>query len=110
MDSHRLRVVTTFSLAASFDGLLHLYRLVELDHLIAEGVWFPRWAPDFVYGFGYPIFNYYAPLSYYLSLPLHWEDEVVFLDRRSSAAKLPFLAQAHAIDHCTNLLAGIEPD
>ena len=64
--------MTTFSLAASFDGLLHLYRLIELDHLISEGVLFPRWAPDFVYGFGYPIFNFYAPLSYYLSVPLHW--------------------------------------
>ena len=67
-----LQPLTTFSLAASFDGLLHLYRLIELDHLISEGVLFPRWAPDFVYGFGYPIFNFYAPLSYYLSLPLHW--------------------------------------
>ena len=60
------------SLATSFDGLLHLYRLVELDHLIAQGVWFPRWAPDFVFGFGYPLFNFYAPLSYYLTAPLHW--------------------------------------
>jgi hypothetical protein len=67
-----LHPVTTFSLAASFDGLLHLYRLIELDHLIGQGVWFPRWAPDFVFGFGYPIFNFYAPLAYYLSLPLHW--------------------------------------
>ncbi len=60
------------SLATSFDGLLHLYRLVELDHLITQGIWFSRWAPDFVFGFGYPIFNFYAPLAYYLTAPLHW--------------------------------------
>ncbi len=67
-----LHPFTYTSLATSFDGLLHLYRLVELDHLIAQGVLFPRWAPDFVFGFGYPIFNFYAPLAYYLSAPLHW--------------------------------------
>ncbi|MBI5878941.1 MAG: hypothetical protein HZB53_14925 [Chloroflexi bacterium] len=59
------------SLAASFDGLLHLYRLVELDHLLRQGEWYPRWAPDFVFGFGYPIFNFYAPLAYYLSALVH---------------------------------------
>src|SRR5919201_5615183 len=67
-----LHPFTYTSLATSFDGLLHLYRLVELDHLIAQGIWYPRWAPDFVFGFGYPIFNFYAPLSYYLAAPLHW--------------------------------------
>jgi hypothetical protein len=67
-----LHPFTYSSLATSFDGLLHLYRLVELDHLLSQGVWFPRWAPDFIFGFGYPIFNYYAPLAYYLSAPLHW--------------------------------------
>jgi hypothetical protein len=49
------------------DTLLHFYRLVQIDHLIREGIFYSQWAPDFVYGFGYPIFNYYAPLSYYLA-------------------------------------------
>jgi len=44
-----LHPFTYTSLATSFDGLLHLYRLVELDHLIAQGIFFPRWAPDFVW-------------------------------------------------------------
>ena len=26
--------------------------------------------PDFYHGYGYPIFNYHAPLTYYLALPL----------------------------------------
>lgn len=48
------------------DTLLHLYRAVQLDALIQEGVIYSRWAPDLAYGYGYPLFNYYAPLAYYL--------------------------------------------
>jgi hypothetical protein len=49
------------------DTLLHFYRTVQIDHMIEQGVLFSPWAPDMAYGFGYPIFNYYAPLSYYLA-------------------------------------------
>lgn len=28
-----------------------------------EGQWWPRWAPDLAGGYGYPLFNFYAPLS-----------------------------------------------
>ncbi|MGD8966182.1 MAG: hypothetical protein PVI07_01625 [Anaerolineae bacterium] len=49
------------------DAELHLYRAAELGHVIREGVLYPRWAPDLYLGYGYPIFNYYAPLTYYLS-------------------------------------------
>ncbi len=47
------------------DTLIHLYRLVELDHLLRQGYLFSRWAPDLAYGYGFPLFNFYAPLSYY---------------------------------------------
>ncbi len=53
------------------DGLNHYYRLAEFAHLLRQGVWFPRWAPDLAYGFGYPLFNYYPPLTYYLGALLH---------------------------------------
>ena len=49
------------------DTLIHLYRLVELDHLLRHGYLFPRYVPDLAYGFGFPLFNFYAPLSYYLA-------------------------------------------
>jgi hypothetical protein len=48
------------------DGLNHFYRLVEFEHLLGQGVWFPRWATDLGYGYGYPLFNFTPPLSYYL--------------------------------------------
>lgn len=57
-------------LLSSADGQLHLYRLLLLDRLLREGVLFSRWWPDLAYGYGLPLFNYYAPLAYYLSEPL----------------------------------------
>jgi hypothetical protein len=49
------------------DAELHVYRAAELGHALRSGALYPRWAPDLYYGYGYPIFNYYAPLTYYLS-------------------------------------------
>jgi hypothetical protein len=50
------------------DTLIHFYRLVELDHLLRHGYLFPRYAPDLAYGFGFPLFNFYSPLSYYAGM------------------------------------------
>ena len=51
--------------------LIHLFRVVQLDLLIRDGYLLPRWAPDIGYGWGFPVFNYYAPLSYYVLEPFH---------------------------------------
>lgn len=56
------------SLPQGTDAELHIFRLHELSYLVRNGVFFPRWAPNFYHGYGYPIFNYYAPLTYYLGL------------------------------------------
>lgn len=48
------------------DAELHIVRTAELAHLLRGGVVYPRWAPDFYHGYGYPLFNYYSPLTYYL--------------------------------------------
>jgi len=52
---------------ASSDGLFHLYRLMEYDVILRQGVLYPRWAYDFYLGLGMPLFNFYAPLTYYLA-------------------------------------------
>lgn len=49
------------------DAELHVYRAAELGHLLRAGAFYPRWAPDLYLGYGYPIFNYYAPFTYYLA-------------------------------------------
>jgi hypothetical protein len=60
--------ISRSSLPQETDAELHIFRLAELSRLISPENPYPRWAPNFYYGFGYPIFNYYAPLSYYLGL------------------------------------------
>ncbi|VAW37870.1 hypothetical protein MNBD_CHLOROFLEXI01-345, partial [hydrothermal vent metagenome] len=56
------------SLPQETDAELHIFRLAELSFLLRGGEFYPRWAPNFYHGYGYPIFNYYAPLSYYIGL------------------------------------------
>ncbi len=55
----------------SHDGLHHLYRLVDLDFCIRGGTLYPRWLPNLGFGYGYPVLNYYAPLSYYVAELFH---------------------------------------
>lgn len=55
----------------SYDGPLHLLRLYALDLTLRQGVVYPRWLLDLAYGYGYPIFNYYPPLSAYFAETLH---------------------------------------
>ena len=41
--------------------------------LVQDGIWWPRWSPDFAFGYGYPFFNIYGPLSHFLAeLLLHF--------------------------------------
>jgi hypothetical protein len=55
------------TLPRSFDGMFHLFRLLEIDQLLHQLVLFPRWAPDFFYGYGYPVFDFVPHLPYYLA-------------------------------------------
>ncbi len=54
---------------ATDDGVFHLYRLASLLRHWHAGHLYPRWFADFAFGYGHPILNYYAPLTYYLALP-----------------------------------------
>jgi len=55
------------SLTRSDDSSYHLYRLLELHHLLAQGTLFSRWLPDLAQGYGFPLFNFYPPLAYYVA-------------------------------------------
>jgi hypothetical protein len=48
------------------DGLVHLLRSLEASQLLQAGVLYPRWAPDFYFGYGYPFFDFYAPGAHLL--------------------------------------------
>jgi hypothetical protein len=53
------------AMTCSDDGGLYLCRFVEFDHCLRQGALWPRWTPDLVYGYGYPLFNFFPPLSFY---------------------------------------------
>jgi hypothetical protein len=48
----------------SDDGLFHLYRTAALAEAWQQGVLWPRLFPDFGFGYGQAVLNFYAPLSY----------------------------------------------
>ena len=41
-------------------------RVYEMYKALADGMFPVRWVSDLGYGYGYPIFNFYAPLAYYV--------------------------------------------
>ncbi len=53
------------------DARHSVYFLYQFNKAIQDGVWYPRWAPDFAFGYGYPFFNIYGPLSSYVGEALH---------------------------------------
>lgn len=41
-------------------------RVFEMKMALSDGMFPVRWVPDLGYNFGYPIFNFYGPLAYYV--------------------------------------------
>src|SRR5579883_3340056 len=41
-------------------------RVYEMAKSLRDGMFPVRWVQDLGYGYGYPIFNFYAPLAYYV--------------------------------------------
>ena len=48
----------------SDDGLFHIYRTAALARAWQDGVLWPRLFPEFGFGYGQAVLNFYAPLSY----------------------------------------------
>ncbi|MGC9332996.1 MAG: hypothetical protein ACP5JJ_02540, partial [Anaerolineae bacterium] len=53
------------------DARHSVYFLFEFDRGIQDGKLYPRWQPDFAFGYGYPFFNIYGPLSSYVGEVFH---------------------------------------
>jgi hypothetical protein len=53
------------------DARHSVYFLFEFDRGIQDGILYPRWQPDFAFGYGYPFFNIYGPLSTYAGEALY---------------------------------------
>lgn len=53
------------------DARHSVYFLFEFDQAIRDGILWPRWSPDLAFGYGYPLFNVYGPLAYYVGEAFH---------------------------------------
>lgn len=67
-----LRPFLKAGLFASHDGDVYLPRSFEFFKALQDGQWPPRWAQDFNFQFGYPIFNFFYPLAFYMVSFLHF--------------------------------------
>ena len=47
---------------------LQMMRQLEMEKCFKDGQIPCRWIPDMGYGFGYPLFNYYPPLPYWIGM------------------------------------------
>lgn len=54
------------------DLTVHIHEAYALQRLLESGHWLARWSPDLAQGYGYPLFNFYAPLSSYPLALLGW--------------------------------------
>lgn len=49
----------------------HIVRLHLFDQALREGNIYPRWVDGLGFGFGYPLFNFYPPLIYFIAEIFH---------------------------------------
>ncbi|HQE91787.1 MAG TPA: hypothetical protein PLH19_03230 [Anaerolineae bacterium] len=58
-------------LTAGYDNVLHLWRSLEADQMLGQGILYTRWFPDMVFGLGYPMLLFNPPLSALLAALFH---------------------------------------
>ncbi|HET91240.1 MAG TPA: hypothetical protein ENN99_10960, partial [Chloroflexi bacterium] len=61
-----IQPILTADLTCGYDNGFHLWRAVQIERLLRQGVLVSRWAPDMAHGYGYPLFNFAAPASAYV--------------------------------------------
>jgi len=49
------------------DATIGAYFLAQFDKGLADGALYPRWAIDWTFGYGYPVFIVIAPLAFYVA-------------------------------------------
>lgn len=54
------------------DSPFLLQRVYDLTTALADGHFPVRWMPTANYGYGYPFFNFYAPLAFYVAAAYHF--------------------------------------
>lgn len=72
------------------DGV-HFIRLYDLEKVLRQGQFPPRWLPSLGKGYGYPFFNFYPPLSYFAGLLFRFFGASFTLANKLSFALAGFL-------------------
>ncbi|MGB1289353.1 MAG: 6-pyruvoyl-tetrahydropterin synthase-related protein, partial [Aggregatilineales bacterium] len=49
------------------DVLYHVYRVAEMDRSWSQGILLPTWADGLYFGYGSPLWHFYAPLAYLIT-------------------------------------------
>ncbi|HVT00997.1 MAG TPA: 6-pyruvoyl-tetrahydropterin synthase-related protein, partial [Patescibacteria group bacterium] len=60
-----------FGLSPTHDAEYHIMRFQQFYVEISQGIFFPRWAPNFNNGYGIPLFTYVYPLPNYIAAIFH---------------------------------------
>ncbi|PKO21453.1 MAG: hypothetical protein CVU38_14680 [Chloroflexi bacterium HGW-Chloroflexi-1] len=53
------------------DARHDVYFIFEYDQSVRDGIWFPRWGPDWAFGYGYPFWIVYGPLATFFGELFH---------------------------------------
>jgi hypothetical protein len=53
------------------DVPIHLFRTMEMVRCWEGGVYYPRWAPNLAFGYGYPLFDFAPPLPPFIAGLFH---------------------------------------
>ena len=88
------------------DARHHVYFLFEFERLVQDGIWWPRWSPDFTFGYGYPFFNIYGPFSHLLAAVLLRVGGLSYTAAVESIFALGILAAASGMYGYVRSLAG----
>jgi hypothetical protein len=66
-----LQPLLTTQFTCGYDNVLHLWRAVETDALLENGLIYSRWQPHMARGFGYPLLLFNPPISPLLAAFFH---------------------------------------
>lgn len=88
------------------DARHHVYFLHQFNRLVEDGIWWPRWSPDFAFGYGYPFFNIYGPFSHFLAELLYHFLGFGYTQAIKSIFALSIVASAATMYVCARDWAG----